>query len=74
MPEDLEASPAINFAIAMTMLARNAITMVRVLSPAAALRRAVAERRWGRLRNRGQPSFSFDWPREGLPISSRGFH
>src|SRR5438128_1060250 len=56
MPVDPETSPAINFAIAITMLARNAMTMVRVLSPSAALRRAVAERRRGRIRKIGQTS------------------
>src|SRR5713226_8947384 len=61
MPVDPEASPANNFATAITMLARNAITTVRVLSPAAALRRAVADRRWGRFRNFDQLSFCFEW-------------
>src|SRR6267378_214000 len=70
MPVDFEASPAINFAIAMTMLASNAITTVRVLSPSAALRRAVAERRWGRFRNLGPRSFSLINPdADGRSIS-----
>ena len=47
MAVDPETSPATNFAIAMTTLARSAMTMVRVLSPSAARRRAVGERRWG---------------------------
>src|SRR5213594_3432401 len=53
MPVGPEARPAINFAIAMTTLARNATTTVRTSSPSAALRRAVAERRWGRIRSMG---------------------
>src|SRR5437868_15519451 len=56
MPVDPEASPATNFAVAMTMLARNPMTMVRVLSPSAARRRAVGERRWGGYRGIDQPS------------------
>ncbi len=53
MPVDPETSPPINFAIPMTMLATSAMTMVRALCPSAALRRAVAERRWGVIRDIG---------------------
>jgi hypothetical protein len=38
----------------MTMLAKSAMRMVRELSPSAALRRAVAERRWDMVRNIGK--------------------
>src|SRR5258708_6417597 len=54
MAVDPETSPPINLATAMTMLATSAIAMMRVLSPWAALRRAVAERRWGVTRNIGR--------------------
>jgi len=47
---DPETNPPINFAMPMTTLDASAMTMVRLLSPSAVLRRAVAERRWGKVR------------------------
>ncbi len=44
---DPDTIPAMSFATAMNTLASRAMTTVRVLSPCAALRRAVAERRCG---------------------------
>jgi hypothetical protein len=50
-PVEPESKPPINFATAMATLERSAMTTVRVLSPSATLRRAVADRRWGIARN-----------------------
>src|SRR5438477_1584496 len=53
MPVDPETSPPINFATAMTILAKSATMTVRVPSLSSVLRKAVAERLWGMVGNNG---------------------
>src|SRR5438477_12251054 len=53
MPVDPETSPPINFATAMTILAKSATMTVRVPSLSSVLRKAVAERLRGMLANNG---------------------